>query len=68
MPSGIALADLNQDEAETLEKVAARAKGPTFRAPGARTGAQNVGNAFAQRPFDLTMLDLEERSVKKSGN
>jgi len=37
-------ADLNQDEAETLEKWRRGRRGRPFRAPGrARTGAQNVG-------------------------
>ena len=58
-------ADLNQDEAETLEKVAARAKGPD---PSEHLAARELAHKMLETlsPKDrliLTMLDLEERSV-----
>ena len=58
-------ADLNQDEAETLEKVAARAKEPDpFEQLAARELAHKMLETLSPKDrLILTMLDLEERSV-----
>src|SRR6266700_7876216 len=55
MPSGIALGGLEPGRgADTGEPDGAGERARSFRTPGrARTGAQNVGNAFAQRPPDF---------------
>src|SRR5437773_11543704 len=60
-------ADLSQDEAETLEKVTARAKGPD---PSEHLAARELAHKMLETlsPKDrliLTMLDLEERSVEE---
>jgi RNA polymerase sigma-70 factor (ECF subfamily) len=60
-------ADLNPEEAETLEKVAARAKGPD---PAEHLAARELAHKMLETlsPKDrliLTMLDLEERSVEE---
>jgi RNA polymerase sigma-70 factor (ECF subfamily) len=60
-------ADLNPEEAETLEKVVARAKGPD---PAEHLAARELAHKMLETlsPKDrliLTMLDLEERSVEE---
>jgi RNA polymerase sigma-70 factor (ECF subfamily) len=60
-------ADLKPEEAEALEKVAARAKGPD---PSEHLAARELAHKMLETlsPKDrliLTMLDLEERSVEE---
>jgi RNA polymerase sigma-70 factor (ECF subfamily) len=60
-------ADLSQDEAEALEKVLARAKGPD---PSEYLASRELAHKMLETlsPKDrliLTMLDLEERSVEE---